>query len=59
MKDFIQTNYNKDISTEDFKAIVGKHILKKWISPATGAWIGFSMNGSTAPKCQAIASSTR
>ncbi len=28
MKDFIQTNYNKDISTEDFKAIVEKHITK-------------------------------
>jgi len=29
MKDFIQTNYNKDISTEDFKAIVEKHITKE------------------------------
>jgi len=28
MKDFIQTNFNKDISTEDFKAIVEKHITK-------------------------------
>ena len=29
MKDFIQTNFNKDISTEDFKAIVEKHITKE------------------------------
>ena len=29
MKDLIQTNYNKDISTEDFKAIVEKHITKE------------------------------
>ncbi len=28
MKDFIQTHFNKDISTEDFKAIVEKHITK-------------------------------
>ncbi|MBS1796952.1 MAG: hypothetical protein JSS81_24210 [Acidobacteria bacterium] len=26
MRDFIQTNYNKDVSTEDFKRIVEKHI---------------------------------
>ncbi len=29
MKDFIQTHFNKDISTEDFKAIVEKHITKE------------------------------
>ena len=28
MKDFIQTHFNKDISTEDFKAMVEKHITK-------------------------------
>jgi hypothetical protein len=28
MKDFIQTHYNKDVSTEDLKAIVEKHITK-------------------------------
>jgi aminopeptidase N len=28
MKDFIQTHFNKDISTEDFKAVVEKHITK-------------------------------
>jgi hypothetical protein len=27
MSDFIKTNYNQDISTEDFKAIVEKHML--------------------------------
>jgi hypothetical protein len=26
MKDFIQTHFNKDVSTEDFKAIVEKHM---------------------------------
>ncbi len=26
MRDFIQTHYNKDVSTEDFKQIVEKHI---------------------------------
>jgi aminopeptidase N len=26
MKDFVQTNFNKDVSTEDFKAIVEKHM---------------------------------
>jgi Carboxypeptidase regulatory-like domain/Peptidase family M1 domain len=29
IKDFIQTHYNKDISTEDFKAAVEKHITKE------------------------------
>lgn len=29
MKDFITTNFNKDVSTEDFKAIVEKHITPK------------------------------
>jgi aminopeptidase N len=29
MKDFIQTHFNKDISTEDFKSIIEKHITKK------------------------------
>jgi len=29
MRDFIKTHYNKDISTEDFKAIVEKHITPK------------------------------
>jgi aminopeptidase N len=28
MKDFIQTHYNQDVSTEDLKAIVEKHITK-------------------------------
>jgi hypothetical protein len=28
MKDFIQTHYNQDISTEDFKAAIEKHITK-------------------------------
>src|SRR6185369_15616265 len=27
MKDFIQTHYNQDVSTEDFKAAVEKHML--------------------------------
>lgn len=26
MKDFVQTHYNKDVSTEDFKQIVAKHV---------------------------------
>lgn len=29
MKDFIKTHYNKDVSTEDFKAIVQKHMTPK------------------------------
>jgi hypothetical protein len=29
MKDFVQTHFNKDISTEDFKAAVEKHITKE------------------------------
>ena len=29
MKDFIASHYNKDVSTEDFKAIVEKHITPK------------------------------
>ncbi|HEX9929618.1 MAG TPA: M1 family aminopeptidase [Pyrinomonadaceae bacterium] len=29
MRDFIKTHYNKDVSTEDFKAIVEKHITPK------------------------------
>ena len=29
MKDFVQTYFNKDISTEDFKRIVEKHITKE------------------------------
>jgi aminopeptidase N len=29
MRDFIKTNFNKDVSTEDFKAIVEKHITPK------------------------------
>jgi len=29
MKDFIQSHYNKDVSTEDFKSIVEKHITPK------------------------------
>ena len=29
MKDFITSHYNKDVSTEDFKAIVQKHITPK------------------------------
>jgi hypothetical protein len=28
MKDFVQSNFNKDISTEDFKAAVEKHITR-------------------------------
>ena len=26
MRDFVKTNYNKDVSTEDFKRTVEKHI---------------------------------
>jgi hypothetical protein len=26
MKDFVQTHFNKDVSTEDFKRIIEKHI---------------------------------
>lgn len=29
MKDFIQTHFNKDVSTEDFQAIVEKHMTKE------------------------------
>ncbi len=29
MRDFIKSNFNKDVSTEDFKRIVEKHILPK------------------------------
>jgi hypothetical protein len=29
MKDFVQTHYNRDVSTEDFKAIVEKHMTKE------------------------------
>ena len=29
MKDFVQTYFNKDVSTEDFKAIVEKHMTKE------------------------------
>src|SRR5207253_138814 len=28
MKDFVQTNFNRDVSTEDFKRIVEKHMSK-------------------------------
>ncbi|MCA1619973.1 MAG: carboxypeptidase regulatory-like domain-containing protein [Acidobacteria bacterium] len=28
MKDFVQTHYNKDVSTEDFKRIVDKHVTQ-------------------------------
>lgn len=29
MKDFVQTHFNQDVSTEDFKAIVEKHMTKE------------------------------
>ena len=29
MKDFVQTHFNKDVSTEDFKAIVEKHMTQE------------------------------
>jgi aminopeptidase N len=29
MKDFVQTHFNKDVSTEDFKRIVEKHMTKQ------------------------------
>ncbi len=29
MRDFVKTHYNKDVSTEDFKAVVEKHITPK------------------------------
>ncbi|HEV2836615.1 MAG TPA: M1 family aminopeptidase [Pyrinomonadaceae bacterium] len=29
MRDFVQTHYNQDVSTEDFKAIVEKHMTKE------------------------------
>jgi aminopeptidase N len=29
MKDFVQTHFNQDVSTEDFKKIVEKHITKE------------------------------
>ena len=29
MKDFVQTNFNRDVSTEDFKQIVEKHMTKE------------------------------
>jgi hypothetical protein len=36
MKDFVQTHFNKQVSTEDFKAIVEKHMTKEMNVDNTG-----------------------
>jgi hypothetical protein len=36
MKDFVQTHFNQDVSTEDFKAIVEKHMTKEMNMDGSG-----------------------
>ena len=36
MKDFVQTHFNQDVSTEDFKAIVAKHMTPEMDLDGTG-----------------------
>jgi len=45
MKDLIQSHFNKDISTEDLKQIVEKHITKRWTLMATEAGLFFDEVG--------------
>ena len=51
MQDYCKTFDNQSASTEDFKAIVEKHMTKAWTSTEITRWTGFSINTSTAPAC--------
>jgi peptidase M1-like protein len=52
MRDFVQTYANRAASTEDFKAMVEKHMTRRWISTETIGWTGSSMSTFTAPRCR-------
>ena len=56
MHDFVDTYRLQAATTEDFKAIVEKHMSPRWISIAIIAWIGSSTSMSTEPICRAITS---
>src|SRR5436309_14796181 len=51
MHDFVQTYTNRAASTEDFKAMVEKHMTQEMDWKATTKWIGFSTSMSTVLPC--------
>ena len=53
---FVNTYRLQAATTEDFKAVMEKHMGPAWTSMAMAAWIGSSMSTSMAPTCRPTAS---